>query len=126
MRKEKNIRREKDNEAKVVLKNLRISPQKLNLVLQLIRREKADKAISILQFSKKRISKDVEKALRSVIANAENNHSLDIDKLYIKEAFVGKSIVMKRFRARARGRGARIIKPFSHLTIVLIEKNGDK
>tara|TARA_B100000287_G_scaffold105322_1_gene97626 strand:+ start:1630 stop:2010 length:381 start_codon:yes stop_codon:yes gene_type:complete len=126
MRKEKNIRREKDNEAKVVLKNLRISPQKLNLVLQMIRREKADKAISILQFSKKRISKDVEKALRSVIANAENNHSLDIDKLYIKEAFVGKSIVMKRFRARARGRGARIIKPFSHLTIVLIEKNGDK
>ncbi len=126
MRKEKNIRREKDNEAKVVLKNLRISPQKLNLVLQMIRREKADKAISILQFSKKRISKDVEKALRSVIANAENNHSLDIDKLYIKEAFVGKSIVMKRFRARARGRGARIIKPFSHLTIVLIERNGDK
>ena len=126
MRKEKNIRREKDNEAKVVLKNLRISPQKLNLVLQMIRREKADKAISILQFSKKRISKDVEKALRSVIANAENNHSLDIDKLYIKEAFVGKSIVMKRFRARARGRGDRIIKPFSHLTIVLIEKNGDK
>ena len=126
MRKEKNIRREKDNEAKVVLKNLRISPQKLNLVLQMIRREKADKAISILQFSKKRISKDVEKALRSVIANAENNHSLDIDKLYIKEAFVGKSIVMKRFRARARGRGARIIKPFSHLTIVLIERNGDE
>ena len=126
MRKEKNIRREKDNEAKVVLKNLRISPQKLNLVLQMIRREKADKAISILQFSKKRISKDVEKELRSVIANAENNHSLDIDKLYIKEAFVGKSIVMKRFRARARGRGARIIKPFSHLTIVLIERNGDE
>ena len=126
MRKEKNTRREKDNEAKVILKNLRTSPQKLNLVLGMIRREKADKAISILQFSRKRISQDVEKALRSVIANAENNHSLDIDNLYVKEAFVGKSIVMKRFHARARGRGARILKPFSHLTIVLAEQNGDK
>tara|TARA_B100001758_G_scaffold175364_1_gene152196 strand:+ start:93 stop:473 length:381 start_codon:yes stop_codon:yes gene_type:complete len=126
MRKEKNTRREKDNEAKVILKNLRTSPQKLNLVLGMIRREKADKAISILQFSRKRISQDVEKALRSVIANAENNHSLDIDKLYVKEAFVGKSIVMKRFHARARGRGARILKPFSHLTIILAEQNGDK
>ena len=126
MRKEKNTRREKDNEAKVILKNLRTSPQKLNLILGMIRREKADKAISILQFSRKRISQDVEKALRSVIANAENNHSLDIDKLYVKEAFVGKSIVMKRFHARARGRGARILKPFSHLTIILAEQNGDK
>ena len=125
-----NIRREKDNEAKVVLKNLRISPQKLNLVLEMIRRQKADVAISKLQFSKKRISKDVEKALKSVISNAENNHSLDIDKLYVKEAFVGKGIVMKRFHARARGRGARILKPFSHLTIILSEeteeKNGSK
>ena len=130
MSKAKNIRREKDNEAKVVLKNLRISPQKLNLTLQMIRKEKADKAVSILQFSRKRIAKQVEKALRSVIANAENNHSLDIDRLYIKEAFVGKSIVMKRFHARARGRGARILKPFSHLTIILSEemeeKNGSK
>ena len=125
-----NVRREKDNEAKVVLKNLRISPQKLNLVLGMIRRKKADVAISKLQFSKKRISKDVEKALKSVISNAENNHSLDIDKLYVKEAFVGKGIVMKRFHARARGRGARILKPFSHLTIILSEeteeKNGSK
>ena len=125
-----NIRREKDNEAKVVLKNLRVSPQKLNLVLGMIRSEKADVAISKLQFSKKRISKDVEKALKSVISNAENNHSLDIDKLYVKEAFVGKGIVMKRFHARARGRGARILKPFSHLTIILSEeteeKNGSK
>ena len=125
-----NIRREKDNEAKVVLKNLRISPQKLNLVLGMIRRKKADVAISKLQFSKKRISKDVEKALKSVISNAENNHSLDIDKLYVKEAFVGKGTVMKRFHARARGRGARILKPFSHLTIILSEetekKNGSK
>ena len=125
-----NIRREKDNEAKVVLKNLRISPQKLNLVLGLIRNKKADVAVAKLQFSKKRISKDVEKALKSVISNAENNHSLDIDKLYVKEAFVGKGIVMKRFHARARGRGARILKPFSHLTIILSEemeeKNGSK
>ena len=122
----KNIRREKDNEAKVILKNLRISPQKLNLVLGLIRNQKADLAISKLQFSKKRISKDVEKALKSVISNAENNHSLDIDKLYVKEAFVGKGIVMKRFHARARGRGARILKPFSHLTIILSEKTEEK
>ncbi len=125
-----NIRREKDNEAKVVLKNLRVSPQKLNLVLGMIRGQKADIAISKLQFSKKRISKDVEKALKSVISNAENNHSLDIDKLFVKEAFVGKGIVMKRFHARARGRGARILKPFSHLTIILSEemeeKNGSK
>ena len=121
-----NIRREKDNEAKVVLKNLRISPQKLNLVLGMIRSEKADVAISKLQFSKKRISKDVEKALKSVISNAENNHSLDIDKLYVKEAFVGKGIVMKRFHARARGRGARILKPFSHLTIIVSEEMEDK
>ncbi len=125
-----NVRREGENEAKVVLKNLRISPQKLNLVLQMIRGIKADTAVSKLQFSKKRISKDVEKALKSVISNAENNHSLDIDKLYVKEAFVGKGIVMKRFHARARGRGARILKPFSHLTIIVSEeteeKNGSK
>ena len=125
-----NLRREKDNEAKVVLKNLRVSPQKLNLVLGMIRKKKADIAISKLQFSKKRISRDVEKALKSVISNAENNHSLDIDKLYVKEAFVGKGIVMKRFHARARGRGARILKPFSNLTIILSEEteetNGSK
>ena len=125
-----NLRREKDNEAKVVLKNLRVSPKKLNLVLGMIRKKKADIAISKLQFSKKRISRDVEKALKSVISNAENNHSLDIDKLYVKEAFVGKGIVMKRFHARARGRGARILKPFSNLTIILSEEteetNGSK
>ena len=130
MGRKKNKRRELDNEAKVVLKNIRISPQKLNLVAQMIRKETASKAISILQFSKRRISNVVEKALRSAIANAENNHSLDIDKLYVKEAFVGKGIVMKRFHARARGRGARILKPFSHLTIILSEeteeKNGSK
>ena len=91
----------------------------------MIRRQKADIAISKLQFSKKRISKDVEKALKSVISNAENNHSLDIDKLIIKEAFVGKGLVMKRFHARARGRGAKIVKPFSHLTIILSEQEGN-
>ena len=122
MGKEKNKRRELDNEAKVVLKNIRISPQKLNLVAQMIRNQSASKAISILQFSKRRISNDVEKALRSAIANAENNHSLDVDRLVVKEAYVGKSVVMKRFRARARGRGSRILKPLSHLTIVVSEK----
>ena len=124
MGRDKNIRREADNEAKVVLKNIRVSPQKLNLVAQMIRKENVSKAISILQFSKRRISKTVEKALRSAIANAENNHSLDIDKLFVKEAYVGKGLVMKRFHARARGRGAKIIKPFSHLTILLSEEEG--
>ena len=113
MSKEKNKRRELENEAKVVLKNIRVSPQKLNLVVQMIRKQTASKAISILQFSKKRISFVVEK-----------NHSLDIDKLIVKEAYVGKGLVMKRFHARARGRGARIIKPFSHLTILLSEQEG--
>ncbi|MDA9289072.1 50S ribosomal protein L22 [Alphaproteobacteria bacterium] len=124
MGKEKNKRRELDNEAKVVLKNVRVSPQKLNLVAQMIRNQTASKALSILQFSKRRISNDVEKALRSGIANAENNHSLDIDKLVVKEAYVGKGVVMKRFVARARGRGAKIIKPYSHLTILLSEQEG--
>ena len=124
MAKQRNKRREADNEAKVVLKNIRVSPQKLNLVAQMIRKETASKAISILQFSRRRISNIVEKALRSAIANAENNHSLDIDKLIVKEVFVGKGLVMKRFHARARGRGARIVKPFSHLTILLSEQEG--
>ena len=124
MGREKNKRRLQDNEAKVLVKNIRVSPQKLNLVAQMIRKETASKAISILQFSKRRISNVVEKALRSAIANAENNHSLDIDKLFVKEAYVGKGLVMKRFHARARGRGARIIKPFSHLTILLSEQEG--
>ena len=125
MGRDKNKRRELDNEAKVVLKNIRVSPQKLNLVAQMIRKEPASRAISLLQFSKRRISNVVEKALRSAIANAENNHSLDIDKLIVKEAYVGKELVMKRFHARARGRGARIIKPFSHLTILLSEQEGN-
>ena len=98
MGKEKNKRRELDNEAKVVLKNIRVSPQKLNLVAQMIRKQSASKAISILQFSKRRISNDVEKALRSAIANAENNHSLDIDKLIVKEVSMDMANSMAKIR----------------------------
>ena len=111
-----------DNEAKAVLRNLRVSPQKLNLVASMIRGMDASKAVAALQFSRRRISNDVQKTLESAIANAENNHALDVDRLYVKEAYVGKGLVMKRFRARARGRGAKILKPFSHLTIILSEK----
>ena len=111
-----------DSEAKSVVRNLRISPQKLNLVAAMIRGMDVNKAIATLSFSRRRISGDVKKALQSAIANAENNHSLDVDRLVVKEAYVGKSVVMKRFRARARGRGSRILKPLSHLTIVVSEK----
>ena len=100
---------------------IRTSPQKLNLVAQLIRGVKVDKALADLEFSRKRISNDVKKCLESAIANAENNHGLDIDSLVVSEAYVGKNLVMKRFRARARGRGARILKPFSELTIIVRE-----
>ena len=119
-----NPKRILDNEAISVGRNIRVSPQKLNLVAQSIRGIEASKAIAYLSFPKKRISNDVKKVLQSAIANAENNHSLDIDKLIVKEAYVGKGLVMKRFHARARGRGARIIKPFSHLTILLSEQEG--
>ena len=111
-----------DNEAKAIARNLRVSPQKLNLVAQLIRGKKVDKALADLTFSEKRIAREVKKTLESAIANAENNHSLDVDDLIVAEAFVGKSLVMKRFHARARGRGAQIQKPFSHLTIVVREE----
>ena len=100
---------------------LRVSPQKLNLVAQLIRGKKASAALADLEFSRKRIAKEVRKCLESAIANAENNHDLDVDDLVVKEAFVGKALVLKRFHARARGRGARILKPFSNLTIVVRE-----
>ena len=110
-----------DNEAKAVARMLRVSPQKLNLVAQLIRGKKVSTALADLEFSQKRISKDVKKCLESAIANAENNHDLDVDDLVVKEAFVGKALVLKRFHARARGRGARILKPFSNLTIVVRE-----
>ena len=111
-----------DSEAKSVLRNLRVSPQKLNLVAAMIRGMDVNKAIATLTFSRRRIAGDVTKALQSAVANAENNHALDVDRLYVKEAYVGKAIVMKRFKARARGRGARILKPFSHLTIIVGEK----
>ncbi|GLQ57440.1 50S ribosomal protein L22 [Devosia nitrariae] len=110
-----------DNEARAVLRMIRISPQKLNLVAQLIRGKKVEKALAELEFSHKRISGQVKKVLESAIANAENNHGLDPDALVIKEAYVGNSLVMKRFHARGRGRSSRILKPFAHLTIVVRE-----
>lgn len=110
-----------DNEAKAVHKMIRVSPQKLNLVAQLIRGKKASRALSDLEFSNKRIAETVRKCLQSAIANAENNHDLDVDSLVVAEAHVGQSIVMKRFMARGRGRASRIQKPFAHLTIVVRE-----
>jgi len=121
MGKQKTERALKDNEAKAVLRMLRTSPQKLNLVAAQIRGKKVDKALAELAFSHKRIAGPVKKTLESAIANAENNHNLDPDALVVAEAFVGNALVMKRFHARARGRGARIMKPFSHLTIVVRE-----
>jgi len=115
-------RRLADNQAQSVLRNLRISPQKLNLVATMIRGMDANKALAALSFSRRRIANDVKKALQSAVANAENNHSLDVDRLYVKEAHVGKGLVMNRFKARARGRGSRILKPYSHLTIIVSEK----
>lgn len=108
-----------DNEAQAVVQRIRVSPQKLNLVAASIRGKKVERALADLTFSRKRIAKDVKKALESAIANAENNHDLDVDDLVVKEAHVGKALVMKRFKARARGRANRIIKPFSNLTIVV-------
>ncbi len=121
MSKEKAPRALKDNEAKAVARMLRVSPQKLNLLAQLIRGKKVERALADLEFSRKRIAFDVKKTLESAIANAENNHSLDVDDLVVAEAHVGKALVMKRFSPRARGRSGRIEKPFSHLTIVLRE-----
>ena len=117
MGKEKNPRRVADNEAMAKLRMLRTSPQKLNLVAALIRGKSVDKALTDLTFSKKRVAQDVKKCLQSAIANAENNHNLDVDELVVAEAFVGKNLVMKRGRPRARGRYGRINKPFSELTI---------
>ena len=110
-----------DNEAKAVARNIRVSAQKLNLVAALIRGKAVAAALADLQFSRKRIAGDVKKCLESAIANAENNHDLDVDDLVVAHAYVGKGLVMKRFHARARGRAGRIQKPFSHLTIVVRE-----
>lgn len=121
MSKEKTPRVLEDNAAKAVTRMLRVSPQKLNLLAQLIRGKKVETALADLEFSRKRIAFDVRKTLESAIANAENNHSLDVDDLVVAEAYVGRGMVMKRFSARARGRSGRIEKPFSHLTIILRE-----
>jgi large subunit ribosomal protein L22 len=121
MGKSKNPRRVADNEARAKLRMVRISPQKLNLVAQTIRGLKVERALNELTFSNKRIARDVKKCLQSAIANAAENHGLEIDDLIVAEAFVGKNLVMKRFRARARGRAARIEKPFSEITIVVRE-----
>ena len=117
MSKDKNPRRVADNEAMAKLRMLRTSPQKLNLVAQMIRGKKVEKALTDLTFSNKRIAQDVKKCLQSAIANAENNHNLDVDELIVAEAYVGKNMVMKRGRPRARGRFGKIHKPFSELTI---------
>ena len=120
-----NIRREGDQEAKAVVRNLRVSPRKLNLVAQLIRGKKVSTALADLQFSQKRIAQDVRKCLESAIANAENNHDLDIDDLVVSQAFVGKSIVMKRIQFHGRGRTGRVTKPFANITIVVRQVEGE-
>ncbi|ABL68876.1 MULTISPECIES: 50S ribosomal protein L22 [Paracoccus] len=117
MGKEQNPRRVAENEAFAKTKMLRTSPQKLNLVAAMIRGKKVDKALADLTFSSKRIAGDVKKCLQSAIANAENNHNLDVDNLIVAEAWVGKNLVMKRGRPRARGRYGKIMKPFSEITI---------
>ena len=122
MGQEKNPRRVADNEAMAKTRMLRTSPQKLNLVAALIRGKKVDKALADLTFSKKRIAVDVKKCLQSAVANAENNHGLDVDNLVVAEAWVGKNMVMKRGRPRARGRFGRILKPFSEITITVRER----
>ncbi|WP_119169241.1 50S ribosomal protein L22 [Algihabitans albus] len=122
MGKPKMERRLADNEAMAMVRNLRVSPQKLNLIAGLIRGKSAQTALAELQFSKRRIAQDVRKVLQSAIANAENNHQLDVDRLMVAEASVGKSMVMRRFRPRARGRVGRIQKPFSRLRVVVRER----
>ena len=119
MGKKKRERTLSDNEAKAVARMLRVSPQKLNLLAQLIRGKKVSTALADLEFSRKRIAADVRKCLESAIANAENNHDLDVDDLIVSEAHVGNGIVMKRFAPRGRGRSGRVFKPFSQLTIVV-------
>ena len=126
MSKSKNTRRVAENEAQAVSKMMRTSGQKLNLVAQMIRNKPVDKALTDLTFSKKRIAGDVKKCLQSAIANAENNHGLDVDELVIVEAYVGKNLTMKRGRPRARGRFGKILKPFSQLTITVRQVSADE
>ncbi len=115
-----------DNEAKAVTRNLRVSPRKLNLVAGLIRGKKVDNALAELEFSRKRIAQDVRKCVMSAVANAENNHGLDVNELVVAEAHVGKNLVMKRFHARGRGRASGIMKPFSQITVIVREKEEEK
>ncbi|GBR45230.1 MULTISPECIES: 50S ribosomal protein L22 [Neokomagataea] len=122
MSKPKHIRTLADTEAQAITRNIRVSPRKLNLVAAMIRNQPADKAIAALTFSRRRIAQQVKKTLESAVANAENNHQLDVDRLVVKTAEVGKSIVMKRFHARGRGRSARVEKFFSHLKIIVAER----
>ena len=122
MSQKKNERRVTETEARAFSKFIDSSPYKLNLVAEMIRGKKAEKALIDLQFDRKRVAKEVKKVLQSAVANAENNHNLDVDRLYVAEATVGKAMVMKRFHARARGRSAGIKKFFSNLTIVVREK----
>jgi len=125
MGKESRARVLADHQAMAIGRNIRVSPRKLNLVAQQIRGKKVDRALNELTFSPKRIARDVKKILQSAIANAENNHQLDVDRLYVKEATVGRAFVMKRFHTRGRGRSARIEKYFAHLTVVVRERAED-
>ena len=115
-----------DGMALATTKNLKISMQKLNLVAAMIRGKKVEKAMNDLHFSRKRIAQDVLKTLKSAVANAENNHNLDIDELYVNEAYVGKNLVLKRWKARARGRVGRIKKPFSQITVVVKQQENEE
>ena len=123
MGKESRARVLADHQAMAVARNIRVSPRKLNLVAQQIRGKKVERALNVLTFSQKRIAGVVKKALQSAIANAENNHQLDVDRLVVAEAFVGKGLVMKRWSPRARGRVGKIMKPFSNLTVIVRERS---
>jgi large subunit ribosomal protein L22 len=114
-----------ENEARAVVRNLRVSPRKLNLVAGLIRGKKVDTALADLEFSRKRIAQDVRKGVMSAVANAENNHNLDVNDLIVSEAWVGKNLVMKRFAARGRGRASSIMKPFAQITIIVRQTEED-
>ena len=122
MGKPKRERRLSDSEAQAVARNLRVSPRKLNLVAGLIRGKKVDTALADLEFSRKRIAQDVRKCVMSAVANAENNHGLDVNELVVSEAFVGKNLIMRRFAARGRGRASSIVKPFAQLTVIVRQK----
>jgi large subunit ribosomal protein L22 len=126
MGKPKRERSLSEHHAQAVARNLRVSPRKLNLVAGLIRGKKVDHALADLEFSRKRIAQDVRKCVMSAVANAENNHGLDVNELVVSEAFVGKNLIMKRFQARGRGRASSIVKPFSQITVIVRQKEADE